>query len=146
MRWTLAVMAMVLFSGCAHGPCGALASLFGCQCVPKRPQPEFADMRVQLPVFDSRLQVDTSVDGFTLQAIRIAADDFLNPDSSNAPCRDKQIAYGYQALRQGDIIFVRIEFKPENCQMTYGLLDGGVTYAINTEGQILRKSSDTSGP
>jgi hypothetical protein len=145
MRVLLIVIAL-LFTGCAHGPCNSLASLFGCTCVPKRQQPEFADMRAQLPVFDSRLQVDANVDGYTLQAIRIAADDFLNPDPTNLPCRGKQTAYGYQALRQGDTIFVRIEFKPENCGMSYGMLDGGVTYAISVDGQILRKSVDTLGP
>ncbi|WP_224362043.1 hypothetical protein [Hyalangium versicolor] len=103
-------------------------------------------MRIKLPVFDSRLQVDADVDGYTLQAIRIAADDFLSPDPTGLPCPDQQVSYGYQAKREGNIIFVRINFKPENCGLSYGMLDGGVTYAIDTTGRILRKSSDTVGP
>jgi hypothetical protein len=142
----LLIMMGLSLMGCAHGPCKTLAGLFGCQCVPQREQPEFADMRVKLPVFDSRLQVDARVDGYVLQAIRIAADDFLNPDPSNLPCQDQQVSREYQAKREGDIIFVRITFKPENCGMSYGLLDGGITYAISMEGRILRKSSDTAGP
>lgn len=142
----LSLMVGLLFTGCAHGPCKTLAGLFGCQCVPKREQPDFADMRVKLPVFDSRLQVDTELDGYVLQAIRIAADDFLNPDPSELPCRDQQVSHGYQAKREGDIIFVRITFKPENCGMSYGLLDGGITYALSLDGRILRKSTDTLGP
>jgi hypothetical protein len=142
----LLIMTGLSLTGCAHGPCNALAGLFGSRCVPKRDQPDFADMRVNLPVFDSRLQVDAKVDGYVLQAIRIAADDFLSPDPANLPCQDQQVSREYQAKREGDIIFVRITFKPENCGMSYGPLDGGITYAINLDGRILRKSSDTAGP
>ncbi|HYH98982.1 hypothetical protein [Hyalangium sp.] len=90
--------------------------------------------------------MDAEIDGYMLQAIRIAADDFLNPDPSDLPCRDQQVSHEYQAKREGDIIFVRITFKPENCGMNYGLLDGGITYALSVDGRILRKSSDTLGP
>jgi hypothetical protein len=104
------------------------------------------DMRVQIPVFDSRLQVDTEVDGYTHQAIRIAADDLLNPDPSGVPCTDRQVAHTYRARREGDIVFVRIELKPENCGRTFGMLDGGATYAISLDGRILRRSIDTLEP
>jgi hypothetical protein len=142
----LLIMIGSLLTGCAHGPCNALAGLFGRQCVPKRQQPEFADLRIQLPAFDSRLQVDADIDGHLLQAIRIAADDFLNPDPSDLPCRSQQTSHEYQAKREGDMIFVRITFNPESCGMSYGLLDGGITYAISVDGRILRKSTDALGP
>jgi hypothetical protein len=103
-------------------------------------------MSIQLPAFDRALQPDVDLDGYTLQAIRIAADDFLEPDPRDLPCRDKQVSYRYQARREGDVIFVRIEFKPENCGRTIGMLDDGVTYAISVDGQILRRALDGSGP
>jgi hypothetical protein len=123
-----------------------MASLFGCTCVPKREQPVGEDMRVQIPMFDSRLQVDAEVDGYTHQAIRIAADDLLNPDPTGVPCTDRQVAHTYRAKREGDVIFVRIELKPENCGRTFGMLDGGATYAISLDGRILRRSIDTMEP
>lgn len=140
-RWLLLLCA-VAFTGCAHRPCQVLGHLFGCNCVSKRTQPEFQDMSVQLPVFDHTLVPDVDVDGYTLQAIRIAADDLLNADPTGLPCGEKQVSYRYRALRKGDVIFVRIEFKPENCGRTVGMLDDGVTYAIDVYGRILRRELD----
>ena len=146
MRAALALlMCSMTLIGCAHGPCGALGSLFGCNCVSKRDQPEYQDMSVQVPVFDSSFPVDVALDGYTLQAIRIAADDYLDPDPRERPCRDKQTSYGYRARRVGDVIFVRIDFKPENCGRDIGMLDDGVTYAISVDGRILRRALDGSG-
>jgi hypothetical protein len=142
----LLLVSCVVSTGCAHGPCRTLGSLFGCECVGKREQPRYQDMSVQLPEFDSKLSLDTDLDGYTLQAIRIAADDFLNVDPTGLPCEDKQVSHQYKTVRQGDIIFVRIDFKPENCGRTLGMLDAGATYAINVYGQILRRELDGSGP
>jgi hypothetical protein len=142
-RWILLLCSMA-FTGCAHRPCQVLGDLFGCSCVSKRPQPEYQDMRVQLPVFDHTLAPDVDVDGYTLQAIRIAADDLLNADPTGLPCGEKQVSYRYRALRKGDVIFVRIEFKPENCGRTVGMLDDGATYAIGVDGRILRRELDGS--
>jgi hypothetical protein len=136
----------VALTSCAHGPCKTLGNLFGCNCVKK---PEFSnhpDPNITLPVFDSTLRVDADVDGSTLQAIRIAADDYLTPGAEDRPCERRQSSYGYQALRQGDIIFVRIDFKPENCGGAIDMLDGGATYAISTEGRILRRALDGREP
>jgi hypothetical protein len=142
----LFLLASVALAGCAHGPCKALSNLFGCDCVRQQEQPEFEDIRVQLPVFDSTLAVDTDLDGYTLQAIRIAADDLLDPDPVAVPCGDRQTSHRYRARREGDIIFVRIEFKPENCGRSFGVLDGGATYAISVDGRILRRSIDSLEP
>lgn len=133
-------------ASCAHGPCKTLGDLFGCHCVKK---PEFShpsDSNITLPVFDIALRADTDVDGFALQAIRIAADDYLAPGAESRPCERRQASYGYRALRQGEIIFVRIDFKPENCGGVIDMLDGGATYAISTEGRILRRSLDGREP
>ncbi|MGZ3458044.1 MAG: hypothetical protein ACXU86_06005 [Archangium sp.] len=99
-------------------------------------------MSVQLPDFDANLKPDVDVDGYTLQAIRIAADDLLKADPTDLPCGEKQVSYRYRALRKGDVIFVRIEFKPENCGRTIGMLDDGATYAIGVDGRILRRELD----
>jgi hypothetical protein len=138
---TLCLCSMV-FTGCAHGPCKALGTLFGCGCTAKSHAPEAEDPRIQVPDFDGKLQVDADLDGYTLQAIRIAADDFLNPDPTDLPCKAKQVSHRYQARREGDIIFVRIDFKPENCGRKLGMLDSGATYAISVDGRILRRAID----
>lgn len=135
-----------ILTGCAHGPCNALGTLFGCACTAKRAQPEFEDLTIAPPDFDGRHQVDVDVDGYTLQAIRIAADDFLSPDPGVASCRAKQVSHRYQAQREGDIIFVRIDFKPENCGRKIGMLDSGATYAIGVDGRILRRFIDGMVP
>jgi hypothetical protein len=133
-------------TGCAHGPCRALGSLFGCSCVSKQPQPEHQDLSVHLPVFNYDLPLDTDLDGYTLQAVRIAADDFLEVDPAGLPCESKQASHRYRALRQGEIIFVRIDYKPENCGQTVRMLDAGATYAISVDGRILRREKDGLGP
>jgi len=90
--------------------------------------------------------MDADLDGHTLQAIRIAANDFLEADPTGLPCESKQTSHKYRALREGDIIFVRIDFKPENCGQTVRMLDAGATYAINVDGRILRRELDGLGP
>jgi hypothetical protein len=48
------------------------------------------------------------LDGVTLRAITIAANDFIPPRSKERPCWQRQEAYRYRVIRQGDIIFVDI--------------------------------------
>lgn len=146
LRATLSLCALALhMTGCAHGPCKALGSLFGCECVSKRAQPEHQDLSVQLPVFNYDLPLDTDLDGYTLQAIQVAADDFLERDPEGLPCESKQSSHRYRAVRQGEVIFVRIDYKPENCGQSTRLLDAGATYAISTDGRILRRERDGLG-
>jgi hypothetical protein len=102
-------------------------------------------MSVQLPDFKNESQVDADLDGYVLQAIRIAADNTLDPDPTGLACGEKQVSYRYRALRKGDIIFVRIEYKPESCGGS-DMLDAGATYAIHVDGTILRRSLDGAGP
>ncbi|WP_224361102.1 hypothetical protein [Hyalangium versicolor] len=112
----------------------------------KTSPPEYQDPSIQLPVFNYDLALDTDLDGNTLQAIRIAADDFLEPDPAGLPCESKQASHRYRALRQGEVIFVRIDYKPENCGQSTRLLDAGATYAISVDGRILRREKDGLGP
>jgi|GEM_PF-1982444 len=140
------LLSFALLTGCAHGPCKTLGALFGCECTSKREQPEFQDMGVELPVFNYDLPLDTDLDGATLQAIRIAADDFLDADPNEKVCAQRQSSYRYRAIRREDIIFVRIDYKPENCGQKVGMLDAGATYAINAQGKMLRRDRDGLGP
>jgi hypothetical protein len=114
--------------------------------VTKVEPPPKQDLSIQLPVFDSTLHTEADLDGYVFQAIRIAANDYLGRDTAESSCDRQQSSYGYRASRSGDIVFVRIDFKPENCGGDIDMLDGGATYAISVDGRILRRSLDGFGP
>ena len=135
----------MVMTGCAHGPLHSLGTLLGCDGGREQQLPEYQDMSVQLPVFDSALKTDTDLDGQTLQAIRMAADDFLREDPKDTSCASKQSSHRYRALRQGDVIFVRIDYAPERCDQKTRLLDGGATYAVSAAGKLLRRNLDGIG-
>jgi len=80
------------------------------------------------------------LDGVTLQALLIAANDFLPPDGKDHPCQDRMEAHRYRVIRQEDIVFVQIEDDDEFCGLKYLSLDTGARYAIHTDGRILRRS------
>lgn len=82
------------------------------------------------------------LDGVTLRAIMIAANDFLPPGREKRPCWERQEAHRYRVIRQGNIIFVRIDEDLEACGLQYISLDTGATYAISTDGHILRRGLD----
>ncbi|HEX5750956.1 MAG TPA: hypothetical protein VFZ09_32320 [Archangium sp.] len=82
------------------------------------------------------------LDGAVLRAIMIAANDFLPPGGKTQPCWKRQEAHRYRIIRQGDIVFVRIDEDLESCGLQYVSLDTGVTYAIHTDGRILRRVFD----
>jgi hypothetical protein len=134
----------MLLVSCSHGPCGTLGSLFGCNRARKIADPQ--DPSIQFPVFDSTSHMEADLDGYVFQAIRIAANDYLSPDPAEPSCDRNQSSYGYRASRKGDIVFVRIDFKPENCGGNIDMLDGGASYAISVDGRILRRSLDGFGP
>jgi hypothetical protein len=100
------------------------------------------DRSIKMPRFDASTRVDQIVDGPTLQALRIAADDFLPPSTKPRPCSETQAAHDYEVSREGDIIFVRISENPERCGGKYHSLDGAVRYAISKDGRILRRVLD----
>ena len=95
----------------------------------------------QAPVEVGRPGQIYQLDGALLKAIAIAANDFL-PVSNNTSCEDKQESHTYRAVRQGDIVFVRIDENPEACGHSHISLDSGIRYAIRTDGRILRRIVD----
>jgi hypothetical protein len=92
--------------------------------------------------------VPYELDGVTLQAIMIAANDFLPPGKKEKPCWDRQEAYRYRVIRQGNIIFVDISEDIYFCGLKYVSVDSGAKYAISTDGRILRRliGAEPEGP
>ncbi|REG34395.1 hypothetical protein ATI61_103289 [Archangium gephyra] len=82
------------------------------------------------------------LDGATLRAITIAANDFIPPHGGEQQCWEKQEAHRYRVIRQGDIIFVMIGADPKACTPSVIPLDGGAKYAISLDGRILRRLFD----
>lgn len=79
------------------------------------------------------------LDGVTLRALMIAANDFTPPEAEDPPCPFRQEAHFYRVIREGDIIFVDVSYNPEHCEPKVFMLDGGARYAISTDGRILRR-------
>jgi hypothetical protein len=57
-------------------------------------------------------------------------------------CGNRQEAQRYRVIRQGNIIFVRIDEDTAFCGGGYLSLDSGAKYAISTDGRILRRLVD----
>ncbi|MBN1207925.1 MAG: hypothetical protein JXB05_23885 [Myxococcaceae bacterium] len=115
---------------------------------PHRPRPVLVenDTSIVFPSFFASAAVDvgaggapSELDGVVLRAIMIAANDFLPPGDASQPCWDRQEAYRYRVIRQGDIIFVRIIEDLEHCGSQYVSVDTGAKYAISIDGRILRR-------
>ncbi len=100
------------------------------------------DKSIRMPRFDASTKADLTLDGVTLQAIRIAADDFLPLSTKARSCDETQAAHDYEVRREGDVIFVRIAENPERCGEKYHALDGAARYAVSTDGRILRRVLD----
>jgi hypothetical protein len=83
----------------------------------------------------------TSIDGSTLKAIKVAADDFFSAYVPRA-CIDTPEAHRYYAVRRGETIYVAIVQDPAYCGRAYHSLDSGVRYAISVDGRILRRLLD----
>ncbi|MGZ3458887.1 MAG: hypothetical protein ACXU86_10345 [Archangium sp.] len=122
---------------------GCIRSLF------RQPVAVEDDRSIVFPQFFERAPVEVGVpgqpyqlDGVTLRAIAIAANDFLPPGGASAPCVDRQEAHVYRVIRRSEIVFVRIDENPEYCGRKYGGLDSGAKYAISTDGRILRRILD----
>src|SRR5687767_9070892 len=88
------------------------------------------DLSVRFPPFPV---YTTTVDGPTLQAIRVAADDFRPRPGPGITCRRSQFGYRFNALRRGDIIFVEVEQDTEQCGGNLHL-HGSARYAIGLDG------------
>ncbi|WNG29411.1 hypothetical protein F0U62_39535 [Cystobacter fuscus] len=105
------------------------------------------DPSIQFPSFHERFATPVGgegqtyeLDGVTLRALSIAARDFLPSGGAQASCADKPEALRYRFIRQGEIIFVQISLNSAVCE--HAILDGGVKYAIHTDGRILRRLFD----
>ncbi|WP_224364879.1 hypothetical protein [Hyalangium versicolor] len=95
-----------------------------------------------MPEFGSAAKVDVLMDGATLRALQVAAEDFFPPSDKPLPCAQTQAAHDFEVVHEGDIIFVRISENPRHCGEKYYGLDGAVRYAISKEGRILRRVFD----
>lgn len=128
---------VVFLTGCAKPP-------------PHRPVIVESDKSIVFPQFFDQPPVNLGaegglyqLDGVVLRAIMIAASDFLPPPSDKEqPCWRRWEAQQYRVIRQGDIIFVRIDDNLEFCGLNYISLDTGVEYAVSTSGRILRRIFD----
>jgi hypothetical protein len=85
------------------------------------------------------------LDGVVLKAIMIAMNDYLRPDARDQTCMGSPEAHRFRVVRQENIIFVRIDEDLELCGLQYLSLDSGASYAISTDGRILRRVFD-GGP
>ncbi|HEX8436599.1 hypothetical protein [Archangium sp.] len=126
-----------------------LAVILASCVLPQRPVPVENDRSIVFPRFFEHSAVEVGaggaayeLDGVVLRAVMRAANDFLPPGNGKRPCVKTQEAHRYRVIRQGNIIFVRIDENLEFCGLQYVALDTGVTYAISAEGRILRRVFD----
>lgn len=125
-------------------------SLYSCLRNPAPPPvPVGDDKSIQFPRFFDHQATQVGargtpyeLDGLTLRAIQIAANDFLPPGDKNPPCKDQQEAHHYRVIRQANIVFVYIYENPAHCGFSSPALDSGAKYAISTDGRILRRIID----
>jgi hypothetical protein len=79
------------------------------------------------------------VDGAIVQAMMVAAKDFIPSSSDRSRCFTKPGDFFFDVIRQGEIIFVAISPDYYTCEGGTGPLDWGAVYAISTDGRILRR-------
>ena len=84
------------------------------------------------------------MDGAIVQAMMVAAKDFIPPHSENFPCWTKPADFLFDVIREGDIIFVAIspDYFIQGCELEPAPMDWGAKYAISTDGRILRRMDD----
>lgn len=133
---SVALLSTLMLSGCAH-----IGRLLGCDCAVTGERLESQDLTLVLPRFNAS-ESKVVTDGVVLQAIRVAADDFLGRDRADEACWDKQASHTYQTIQKGDIVFVRIDYNPASCGEKFHSLDSGATYAIDKNGRLLRRLLD----
>lgn len=81
------------------------------------------------------------IDGAIIQAMMIAAQDFIPQNPGKSRCFTKPGDFLYEGLRQDNIIFVQISPDYFSCKSGTGPLDWGAVYAISTDGRILRRAA-----
>lgn len=137
----------LLLSGCQHGQCPGFLSIFGCAsqttaAVDVDPSIRFPPFYAQTPQRVGRDEGTYELNGAVFRAIQVAANDFLPPGTKNPPCWKTQAAHTYRVIRQGDILFVRIDEDPAYCGLKIAAMHSGAQYAIGLDGRILRRVLD----
>lgn len=130
---TACLLAMVLLWSCVRNPTSPQAP------VPENeapPLPRFTGQSVKVA---DQPGIPYELDGVTLRALMIASNDFLRSDSKDQSCWNKPESYRYRVIRQEDIVFIRIHANPAACEGRFLMLDSGVSYAISSDGRILRR-------
>ncbi|XXF78148.1 hypothetical protein P2318_34660 [Myxococcaceae bacterium GXIMD 01537] len=132
----LSLALALMLSGCVRNPFST-------------PAPRVEDTSIVFPPFYEQEAIAVGsggkpyeLDGETLRALAVAANDYSPPSASNPPCRDTQEAQHYRVIRQGDIIFVHIYENPAHCGRAFPALDSGAKYAVHVDGRILRRVLD----
>jgi hypothetical protein len=110
-------------------------------CLQHRAWFEHQDASVRMPSYDF-IMAGASIDGPTLRALKVAADDFFPAWGPLRACIDTPEAHRYYAVRRGEIIYVAILQDPGHCGRAYSSLDSGGRYAISVDGRILRRLLD----
>jgi hypothetical protein len=83
-----------------------------------------------------------ALDGETLRALLVATRDLLPPQDSVVSCGSRLESQQYRIVRQGDVIFIRIDENPMACGRTHPAMDSGASYAVHRDGRLLRRSID----
>ncbi len=116
------------------------------------PAPVEDNQSVRLPQLIGRPVIEIGsgtaayeLEGVVLKAIMIAMNDYVHPEAEDPTCWGSPEAHRFRVTRKGDIIFVRVDEDPEACGLQYVIVDSGATYAISTDGRILRRFFD-GGP
>jgi len=125
-------LAVFTFLGCVRAPPPPPA-----EAQPDLPFPNF--FAQQALTLDPGKQT-YELDGVTLRALLVAANDYRPRHRQDPPCRDRQEAQRYRLLRQGDVLFIQIDPDDAYCGSRYLSLDMGARYAIGLDGRILRRS------
>ena len=128
--------------------CGLLPFLAGCQILGLHihPQAEHAPPDESAKVeFPSSFAEAPKLSGATARALAIAMDDFLPPgtrpearEGRVAQCLARWDTFTTSIQQVGDVFFIR--FSPEflqTCAPGRMVLDGGATYAVDSQGRIL---------
>lgn len=135
MKMRISFLVLVLpLASCVRGP---------------RPVAREDDPSIVFPQFFEQSAVEVGaqggtyeLDGTTLRAITLAANDFLPPDARRPSCWNLQASHRYRVIRQAKIIFVRIDEDPTACGQQAPAMHSGASYAISEDGRILRSLVD----
>lgn len=110
-------------------------------CLHHRGWLEHRDSSVRMLSYNS-IMAGGPIDGPTLRALKVAADDFFPAWGPPRACIDTPEAHRYYSVRRGEIIYVAILQDPGYCGRAYSSLDSGARYALSVDGRILSRLLD----